>query len=413
MGSRIKGFLARYHVLISMGVVAWVMELSYGLMGQSALPPYIQHIGQTEHIGWVYAVFLVTETMFRSPMGALGDIVGRRPLIILSALVSSVTSLGISLTSSLWIILALRFVDGVGSASIWTTMLAVMSTSVGPQRTTTAMGAFTVAYMAGVGLGPLMGGLANDLTGSKQSSFYLVTAMFLATAIAAYVLVPEGKERLVPAISAERRPTFDVSEIMLAVRALPDYVLLAFLAFISIGLIIPIAKLFAMNVLGMSETFYGALVVPVALIVGLFSLASGPLGDRWGKARSVHLGLVISTLGMWIVANSRLIWEFALACVVVGIGLVLAMPAWLAVVADMTSESKRGAMIGGLGTAHGVGAIIGTTAASYLYAMGPVDILGHAIPAHYLPLYSGAVILSVSTALSFFSVRVGETRRVE
>ena len=74
-----RSLLSTYRALIYLGIVSAVAELAYGVMNQSAIPPYVQELGLTAHIGLIYAGFLVVETIFKSPMGSLGDRLGRRP----------------------------------------------------------------------------------------------------------------------------------------------------------------------------------------------------------------------------------------------------------------------------------------------------------------------------------------------
>jgi len=413
----LKNTLARlsdYKVLIYLGIVSGVAELAYGIMSQSAIPPYVQELGLTAHIGIIFAAFLLVETVFKSPMGSLGDRLGRRPLIVGGALISAFTAFGMTVARKLWALLALRAFDGL-AAAIWPTMVAAIGGSVGPQRRTTAMSVLTVTYIGGLALGPLLGGIANDTTHSRLTSFYIVSILFLITAAIACFLTPHrSKEEMETAGEVGER-SFRLSDVAVGIKAVPDMMLLAFTAFFAIGLLIPIVKLFAMNELGMSETGYGGLVLPIALAVAGASLASGRIGDRWGKARSVRVGLLISATAMWTITVARGVWELATAGMFLGMGFVLAMPAWLALVSDMASPWNRGAVIGALGTAQGVGAILGASAGSYLYKMVRIDVWGIEFAtanSHYSPFVVSAAALTICLGLSMLFVKEGDHRRI-
>ena len=146
----------------------------------------------------------------------------------------------------------------------------------------------------------------------------------------------------------------------------------------------PITKYFAMDEFQLTETGYGWLVFPVALAVALASLFAGKLGDRWGKTRSVRLGIGITAAGMWAVTVSHVAWELMAAAILLGVGFVIAMPAWLAFVADISAPRIRGTIIGTLGGAQGIGAVIGASLGSYLYWR--VDLVIR--PAFQLALFS-------------------------
>jgi MFS family permease len=181
--SNLAELVKKYHALLFLGIVSAVAELAYGVMNQSAIQPYVREIGLTAHLGIIYVMFLAVETAFKSPMGSLGDKLGRRPLIVGGALISCLTALGMASAHRLPYILALRAFDGVAAAAIWPTIIAAIGGSVPANRRSTAMGVMTVTYIIGVALGPFVGGLTNDYTGSKTASFYLVSILFLVTAV--------------------------------------------------------------------------------------------------------------------------------------------------------------------------------------------------------------------------------------
>lgn len=401
-----------YSVLFYLSIVAMLAELAYGIVNQSALPPYVQELGLTAQIGIIYATFLAIETLFKSPMGSIGDRIGRRPLVVGGALLSCLVSLGITVFHSLWQLLILRALDGIAAAAIWPTMVAAIGGSVSPERRTTAMSALTVTYIAGVAFGPLLGGIANDLTNSRLTSFYVVSIIFFVTAIVAALLTPhrskeEEEEAYVVEESSSRW-----SCIVMGLKAVPHMMLLAFGVFFAVGLLIPIIKLFAMNQLHMSETGFGALIFPVAGAVGVASLGSGKLGDAWGKTRSVRLGVGMGALAMWAIASVDTPWELLIAGAFLGIGFVLAMPAWLALVSDIAAPHLRGAVIGALGTAQGIGAVLGAAVGPYLYQSVPINFFGIHKDSHYTPFVASALALTACFILVMLTMREGRHRRI-
>ncbi len=420
---RIRGLCRTYSTLIGLSIVTGVAELAYGIVNQSAIPPYVQELELTQYIGIIFATFLVVETLLKSPMGALGDRIGRRPLLVCGALVSALASLGIASFPSLWPILALRAMDGIAAAAIWPTMVAAVGGCVHENRRTTAMSALTVMYIAGVALGPLAGGYANDATDSRRTSFYLVSILFVLTAACSWLLVPKRlreEENNPPACAgAERveghvpeRP-FRVGDLLIGLKSLPDMMLMAFCAFFAVGLLMPIVKLFAMDELRMTETQYGQLVFPIAVAVAGVSIFSGLLSDRWGKPRSIKLGILISAVSMWVISFVSSALHLAIVGAFLGIGFALAMPAWLALISDLSTARTRGAVVGALGTAQGVGAIIGAVVGPYLYENVPLRLNGIGWSSHYAPFVASALGLTICLAIALISMRKSDRRRVD
>lgn len=414
---RILGLRRTYSTLIGLGIVTGVAELAYGIVNQSAIPPYVMELGLTQYIGIIFAVFLIVETLLKSPMGSLGDRIGRRPLLIAGPLVSMCTAVGVVAFPSLWGLLTFRAFDGIAAAAIWTSIITAMSASVPESRRTMAMSVFTVMYIAGVAIGPLIGGFANDVTDSRTTSFYLVSVLFLLTAVCAYFLVPqrihEEAHHDEPSVEGRipERP-FRLGDMLTGLKALPDMMLMAFCAFFAIGLLMPIIKIFAMEALGMTETQYGALVFPIALAVAVVSIFSGMLSDRWGKARSIKLGILLAALSMWAITTISTALHLAIAGAILGIGFALALPAWLALVSDLSSARMRGAVIGGLGTAQGLGAIGGAAVGPYLYHNVPLSIGGFGWTARYSPFVASAVMLTLCLVIMLVTLKNGDRRRI-
>lgn len=409
---RWRNFYSNYHVLLYLSIVCGIGELAYGIMNQSAIQPYAKSIHLESDLGAIFVTFLIMETAFKSPMGHIGDILGRKPLIVGGAIISCVTALLTSVTTKLLPLLLLRACDGIACAAIWPTLMAAVGGSVEPEERTTAMSVVTFAYIAGVSFGPFLGGLANDYTGSKKTSFYLVSAMFVLTAVVAFFLIPRRTKEDLRAEKSDEGQHVKASDIILGLKTIPDMMTLAFLVFFAIGLLIPIVKLFGMDELGLTETGYGKLILPIAAAVGLASIGAGRLGDRWGKAKCVKAGLLLAMTAMWVISFSRFVLQFGLAGMLLGAGFVLAMPAWLALVSDIAAPRVRGAVIGALGTAQGIGAAIGAFIGPKLYAGDRIDILNTHVDPHYFPFILSASALTVALVLVVLSVRDHDSRHI-
>ena len=408
----IRRYYTENRELLHLSVVAASAYLAFGIMNQSAIPPLVQARGWVVYIGVIYATFALTETLFKTPMGSLGDRVGRRPIYIGAALLAAGSAFLWTVVDRLWMILVIRTLDGIGSAGIWTTTIVAMGGAVGAQSRTTAMGVFTVAYLGGLALGPLVGGYANDHTGSVLTSFYIASALFLVAGALALFLVPERMAEETSATQPEGRCRSFISAIWLALRSVPDFMFIAFVAFLSIGLLVPIMKLFAMDQLGMSEETYGLIVLPVVLILAAATLMSGRLARFWGTARSVHVGLAVSACAMFAVSVIHQTWAFAGLATLIGMGFVIGMPAWLAVVSDMSAPNVRGAIIGALGTGQGLGLIAGVVLGSYLYNSVPIHAFGIRLVSGYTPFIASAFGLTLSFILALIFIREGATRYI-
>ena len=85
-------------------------------------------------------------------------------------------------------------------------------------------------------------------------------------------------------------------------------------------------------------------------------------------------------------------------------GFVIAFPAWMALVSSLCDSSQRGAAIGAVGTAQGLGAILGVAISSLIYKFGPFNVGPIVIPVHGLPFLCCGVMLAISFTLAITTV---------
>ncbi|MCS7300981.1 MAG: MFS transporter [Fimbriimonadales bacterium] len=388
-------------------VMAGFAELGYVTLNISAMPVYLREVvglGEAT-ITAVGSVFLLTEAVFRAPMGMLSDQIGRRRLIVLGPLLTVFTSLATLAATHPLHFIALRALDGLGAAMLWPAAYAAIGDTVPPHKRAWAMSFLNMTYMSGVALGPLAGGLANDLTGTKQASFYLTAGLFAAATFIAWRFYPKDGRRPLP---HPNTPAEKISPraLLSALRIAPGHMLLAFVVFFGIGLVMLLVKLYAMDEFGVSETLFGmGLVVPALAIAGL-SLPLGRLADRLGRTRSIRWGLTLAALVLWSVvapANPPIAWVL-FAAGLGAISFVLTFAAWMAELSEI-DPARRGVILGAAGTAQGVGSILGALLGGFLYEHVPLTLGAIAIPAHRTPFIGCALMLTLGAALSYLVLR--------
>jgi MFS family permease len=368
--------------------------------------------GWTSNIGWIFAAWLIAETIAKTPIGALADLIGMKVVYVIASFVGAVSAFLWTVTSILGVIFAIRFADGFASAGAWTVTVLAMGGTVTSRARTGAMGLFMVTYLAALAFAPLLGGIANDTTGSKLTSFYLASCFLVIATVLAIILIPHHP---IPAENASQdRPVKKSlpAEIWLGIKAFPDYMAIAFVAFFSIGLLIPVIKLFATEELSLSETSYGLLVLPVVGVLTLTALFAGKISGLIGKDHSVQSGVILSAAAMYIVPWIHKPWELGLLAGIIGLGFAIGMPAWLALVSDMSAPEVRGSVIGAVGTGQGVGVLSGVALGGYLYVLHPVHVSGLVIRTHYAQFWIAALGLSLCVVLTLLFVREDSERYI-
>jgi EmrB/QacA subfamily drug resistance transporter len=125
-------------------------------------------------LGWVISSFILASAIFLLPFGRLADIVGRKKIFTLGiALFTLSTTIIIFAGSILWLII-LRIVQGLASAMIFGTSLAIITSVFGPGERGKAMGINITAVYLGLSLGPVIGGLLTQYFGWRSIFAFLV-----------------------------------------------------------------------------------------------------------------------------------------------------------------------------------------------------------------------------------------------
>jgi MFS family permease len=428
--------------LICVALIAGLAELSYAILNVSAMPVYLeQSMGYgAKSLALILTSFLFTEGLMKGPFGILGDRVGRKALILAGPSVSVVTSLlTLLIKPDQWyFFVALRVLDGLGAAALWPAALTMIADVSPPEKRSQSLSLFNVTYMVGIALGPFVGGVANDIAtrvthslhlrssfDPRHASFYVVSLIFLCTAIAAWRLIPDIR----PHHETSPHDTeggFTFAGLWQGLKQNPQMLLMAFVTFFGVGMIMPVIKIFAIAELALSETGFGALLLVPCLLIGVSSIYLGTLGDRLGTARATKLGIGMCAFSMWglILLNSRI--TLVIGGSLIGLGFVIAFPAWLAHISHSCNPRLRGAVMGAVGTAQGLGAVIGTILGGILYddAAIPLPFISegtakllpfvHAIGGkvtlnpHYAPFIGCAGMLFISWLIATTAVKAGQ-----
>jgi MFS family permease len=265
----------------------------------------------------------------------------------------------------------LRVLDGIGAAMLWPAAFALMGNSVEDSERQQAMSLLNLCYMLGIALAPLSGGIVNDLAGVRWAGLVLSSGLFASAAVAVWWLIP-GREPHEKVKAAEVHGEAGLSDFWRSMHQIPSFLILAIVVFAGIGFPMAIIKIFAQDEFAMSESKFGALVFPAAIAMAAFSVPLSKFGERIGKARAVHWGIGLCAAGLAFISLGafveflRMPWALALGGIPLGMGFLLAIPAWMASVSDI-DPGRRGANIGAVMTAQGLGAIIGAPIGSALY----------------------------------------------
>jgi len=147
-----------------------------------ALPALGADLGLTAvTLSWVQTSYLLSTAVFVLPAGRLADIHGRKRVFVWGMAVFGLASLLASLAPGAALIMTARVVQGLGSAMIFATGMAILSAAFPPGQRGRAMGVAVASIYIGLSLGPLLGGALTQHLGWR--SVFALGAPFSALAL--------------------------------------------------------------------------------------------------------------------------------------------------------------------------------------------------------------------------------------
>ncbi|MFI7602988.1 MFS transporter [Actinoplanes sp. NPDC049681] len=170
-------------------------------------------------VQWVVIGYLLAVTTLIVGAGGLGDLLGRRRLLVGSAALFTAASLLCGLAPDLALLITARVLQGAGAAGMMALTMALVGETVPPARTGRAMGLLGTMSAVGTALGPSLGGLLVAGFGWR-AIFLAVVPLGTLTTVLTYRALPTST----PVEPASRR-RFDLIGTALLAITLGAYAL--------------------------------------------------------------------------------------------------------------------------------------------------------------------------------------------
>lgn len=149
-------------------------------------------------VQWVVLAYLLSLTSLVILAGRLGDLLGRRRLLLIGLLWFALASLLCGLAPSLPWLIAARGLQGAGAAILLAHTLALVSETLPKERSGRAMGLMGTLSAVGTALGPTLGGSLISYVGWRGLFLVLVPISVLTWLLARHYLPKPVEQRKTP-----------------------------------------------------------------------------------------------------------------------------------------------------------------------------------------------------------------------
>ncbi len=379
---------------------------------------------------WVLNLYALTYAVLMITGGRLGDMYGRRRLMLIATALFALASVGCLLAPTIGWLIAARGVQGAGAAIMWPCIMAIGANLVPEERRGWIMGLILAGVTSGNVFGPLIGGFVVWI-GDWRLFFLINLSMAIMVALLVLRFLPKdppetSKERVdfagiavlagalgallygldvganwgwgslpilgIFAVSVALFIIFPLTESRVADPMVPPPLMRngQFLMALSTnGLLVPSIFLaflyfpqYFQKVLGWSvlEASFGMLPLMVLLSVG--AVASGQFYDSIGPKRLLLIGYCLIVFACaWIAALVPSWGYFALvpAMVALGLGGAMAVGSAGTVAVSAVDPSRTGAAGGLSFTAHLASGAVGVAGGTAIMYASSTSTLQHGL----------------------------------
>jgi EmrB/QacA subfamily drug resistance transporter len=334
--------------VLAVAVLGDSMILLEATVVNVALPTIGRDLGASvAGLQWTLNSYVLTLAALVLAGGSLSDIYGRRRIFILGVVVFVAASALCAAAPTIGLLIAARFVQGIGGALLTPGSLAIIEAVFHPDDRTRAIGAWAGLGAVAGAVGPTLGGYLTDAV-SWRAIFLINIPLGIFVVVAALRYVPETRDPtragldlrgtglatlaiagvcfalieasggLTPAVLAsaaglaaavafvvvERRARHPMLPLELfRSRQFASANLLALVTYAALGGVIFLFVAFLQVTLDYTAVQAGAATLPITLLLLTLSTPSGAIAQRIGPRVPLTAGAVLAGAGLLLMAH--------------------------------------------------------------------------------------------------------------
>lgn len=403
-------------------------------------------------LSWVATAYLLSSALFLVPFGKIADIYGRKKVFLCGIAIFSISSLIMTMVTSTEMLIGLRVVQGIGSAMIFGTSVAIVTSVFPPGERGKALGIYITAVYIGLSVGPLLGGAMTQYLGWRSIFFVNVPIGIIAILLTLWKIKGEWAECRGQKFDLTGSIIYSVAvvAVMYGFSVLPDFKGAALLAVGIIGVIVfalyemripsPVLdislltnnRIFAFSNLsalinysatyavtfllsldlqytkGFTPENAGLILVAQPVIMAMVSPIAGRLSDKIEPRIVASAGMTFTALGLFLLiflTETTPIWHLIITLVILGIGFGLFSPPNTNAIMSSVDKRFYGVASGMNGTMRLIGQMLSMGVAMMIFAIviGPVEITPEYYPQFVLSLHYAFILFTVFCIIGIFA----------
>jgi EmrB/QacA subfamily drug resistance transporter len=431
--------------VLLIGIVSSFMTPFMGSATNVALPAIQADFNMDAILlAWVPTSYLLASAVFLIPFGKIADIHGRRKIFLWGIWLFTISSALSAAAPEKYLLILSRVLQGIASAMIFSTGLAMITSVYPPNERGKAIGLTVASVYIGLSLGPVLGGIMTDRMGWRSvflsalplgaSGAYLTTARLkgdwaeargepldiagsiiygAAVSLIVYGLsvlnsatglfsVGSGILLLAGFVRHESRIKYPVFNLGLFTSN-RTFALSSLAALINYGANFAVAfllSLYLQFIKGLSAQSSGLILIAQPIVMAVFSPLAGRLSDRIEPRIPASIGMSLSAMGLFLmsfIGKDTPLPLIAANLMMMGVGFALFSSPNMTAIMGSVEKRFYGIASGAVASMRLLGNMVSMGIATLIFSvfLGPVKIS----PEHYGPL-----LKAVKTAFIVFSI---------
>ena len=421
-------------LFIGLMIIMLMSSLNQTVLSPS-LPTIVGELNGVEHMSWVITAFILVSTIMMPVYGKLGDMWGRKPLLIFAIIAFAAGSLTGAISQDMTTLIISRGLQGLGGGGLMILSQAVIADVIPARERGKYIGALMGVFAFSSVAGPLLGGWLTEGPGWRWG-FWMnlplgALALFAAIFLIPHTNRPAGKER-------GKIDVFGMALLGVATACLvlamtwggnqydwnsPTIIGLLIATVVAVVVFIPVEmkveepvmplKLFKdrnfnlttvaslcmgiamfgaigymptymQMVLGVSATQAGLLMIPMMGTMLITSVTIGILVSRMGRYKAFTvIGSLFIAIGLFFLSGIEVdtpTWEICLCLALIGLGLGMSMQLLTLIVQNSFPISMVGTATASSNFFRQVGATIGSALVGGLFTSRLTTFLQERLP---------------------------------
>jgi MFS family permease len=335
-----------------LAISVFAAALGTGIM-TPLIPLFARDLGATGiWIGVVVASYSISRAIFMPVIGRISDRKGRKLVIIIGLIISTIASLSYIWTESFTTLAIIRIVHGVAMGMIIPIAKAYVGDYLPKGEEGKWMGYFNSSLLTGLGLGPLVGGFLSENLGLTFTFLLMGGLSLLGLLVITFALPRNEADK----DDDKPKPSFKKIGESKMVRGILSLQIVEAVGRSTYFAFLPI---YAGIVVGLQTAQIGIIISVYVLLSALLQAVSGRFIDKINRKIVVVIGGFITVIFLILTSFAQNFLQLLLISVFGSMGAALIMPAISALVVEQGRRLGMASVMAVISISIGMGMAIG------------------------------------------------------